>query len=266
MVVTRFQSAPPVRPAGPFGAVAPRGVDGGRLDGADFYAPGRAAPPARPQPSRRLPLQGHRVGFETGVGAAQGAIPGCPLQLILLGPPGSGKTTQAEMLAEQLELPHISVGRLLRQEIEQGTELGEAVEKYVRAGELAPSALVFQVLEKRLDSEDIGSGFVIDGYPRELEQVLPFEELGQSRGFDNLQVVGLEVSDREVHRRLAARGRMDDPFEVIENRLEVYRESTSQVVDHFIDQGRYWVVDGEGSVAKVAERLKDCVIQWCPIA
>lgn len=263
-MISSQNTALAARAGSPFGAVAPRKIDGGRLDRMDQYVPSRRAETSVTGPSQPRPVPGPDLGAGSAIGAAAGAMPGFPLQVLLLGPPGSGKSTQAAALAERLGVVHISMGNLLREEMAAGTELGRAVSETVNGGELAPGDLVFQVLEKRLAADDVKNGFIIDGYPRELEQVPLLEDLCQRQGIANLQVVGLDVSDGEVQQRLAGRGRADDSAEVVANRLEIYHDQTSQVIDHFINEGRFWVVNGEGSVDEVAHRLEDCVSQWCP--
>lgn len=250
-------SAPTYRPVetararSPFGAVAPRKADGGRLEGVDGYFPSHRA--SKPWISRE-------AGQSTAVGAAAGATPGFPLQLILLGPPGSGKTTQAERLAEKYQVPHISVGRLLAEEVARGSEVGKQVQPYMEKGDLAPSGLVYEVLAERLSQPDAAGGFIIDGYPREMAQVPLFEKLLTNKNVTNLQVLGIEVCDEEVKTRLMTRGRVDDKPEVVDHRLDVYRDETSQVVDYFINQGVYFVVDGQGSVDEVTRRIEECAV------
>lgn len=250
-------SAPTYRPAetararSPFGSVVPRKADGGRLESVDNYFPTHRA--SKPWVSRES-------GLSTGVEASAGATPGFPLQLILLGPPGSGKSTQAERLAEKYQVPHISVGKLLREEMEKGTELGDQVRPYVQSGDLAPSGLVYEVLADRLAQPDAAAGFIIDGYPREMAQVPVFEKLLATQNVTNLQVLGIEVCEDEVKTRLAARGRLDDAPETVAHRLEVYHEETAQVVDYFINQGIYFIVDGQGSVDEVTQRIEECAL------
>ncbi|MCA9792555.1 MAG: nucleoside monophosphate kinase, partial [Candidatus Eremiobacteraeota bacterium] len=221
MMISSHNTAIAARAGSPFGAVAPRKIDGGRLDGMDQYAPSRRAESSPVGPPVPRPVPGPDLGTGTAIGTAAGAMPGFPLQVLLLGPPGSGKSTQAAALAEHLGVVHISMGNLLRDEMAAGTELGQAVAQTVNSGELAPGDLVFQVLEKRLAADDVKNGFIIDGYPREIEQVPLLEDLCHRQGIANLQVVGLDVSDGEVKQRLSGRGRTDDDPAVVKHRLEI---------------------------------------------
>lgn len=235
----------------------PRKTDGSRLDVEDRYVP-RTSPNRKATVDRRAP---DRFAADAIGAAAPGAV-AVALQLVLMGPPGSGKSTQARALSRSLDLPHISVGSLLRQEMDRGTELGELVRETVESGDLAPSEVVFQVVQQRLQEADCDRGFIMDGYPREQAQLGPFSRLMEARGYDNLHAIGIEVPDDEVFLRLGKRGRLDDTPEVIRHRLEVFREETEPMIAHYREQGVYHGIDGMGTPAEVAERIAAEVGAW----
>jgi len=124
---------------------------------------------------------------------------------------------------------------------------------------LAPPALVRDLIQDRLEREDAAQGFILDGYPRQDEQLAEFEEMRQEMGWGNVLVLGLEVPEEEVTRRLAGRGRADDTPEVIRNRMEIYRQETEPVMDYFRSRGEYLGIDGNGTIEEVSQRLRDAL-------
>ncbi len=191
--------------------------------------------------------------------AAAAAVPGpvgAALRLVLLGPPGSGKSTLGQILARERGIPHISVGDLVRQEIASGSERGRALAQQTEGGDLASPELVRDLVQDRLGREDASRGFILDGYPRQPEQLAEFRELDQELGWDGVQVVGLKVTEEEVTRRLEGRGRADDRPEVVRHRMEVYREETEPVMNYFRVVGEFTDLDASGPVDVVAARLR----------
>ncbi|MDI3314660.1 MAG: adenylate kinase [Mycobacterium sp.] len=174
------------------------------------------------------------------------------MRVILLGPPGAGKGTQAERLAEKLRVPHISTGELFRHNIRAGTELGLRAKRYLDAGDLVPSELTNALVEDRLDQPDAAAGFVLDGYPRSLEQAQALHDMLQRRGAEIDAVLELRVSQEELLKRLNGRGRPDDTEDVIENRMKVYREETAPLLEYYC--GQLKTVDGVGAVDEVSAR------------
>lgn len=250
---TLSSSLRPAIAASPWRAVMPRGVDGAPVvDG--FLPSGRLEEPSYSQP----PLP----GFEAAVSAVAAAAPGpvaATLRLVLLGPPGSGKSTQGEILARQKGIPHISVGQLVRDEIATGTERGRQLEAETRGGNLASAETIRGLVQDRLEQEDARQGFLLDGYPRQLSQVPALEEMRKDLGWGEIRVIGLEVSEDESVRRLNGRGRADDTPEVIRHRLEVYRQETAPVQEYYRARGEYLAVDGNGTVQEVAARVQAAV-------
>jgi len=174
------------------------------------------------------------------------------VRVVLLGPPGAGKGTQAEKLAEKLGIPHISTGELFRSNISEGTKLGVEAKRYLDAGDLVPSSLTNELVDDRLNDADAANGFILDGYPRSVEQAKALHEMLERRGTDIDAVVEFRVSEDELLTRLTGRGRADDTEEVIRNRMKVYREETAPLLDYYSDELK--TVDAVGSLDEVFAR------------
>jgi adenylate kinase len=179
---------------------------------------------------------------------------------VLLGPPGSGKGTQAELITEALAVPHVSTGDLLRAEAASGTRLGKEVAPLLRAGELVPDELIERVLERRLKAADAASGAILDGYPRTVPQAHALTGLLAETGRRVDVVLLLEVDETTVRGRLSRRAeeqhRSDDNPASIAERLAEYRHLTEPVLDYYRSQGvRVENVNGIGDVGVVHERV-----------
>jgi adenylate kinase len=180
-------------------------------------------------------------------------------RLVLLGPPGAGKGTQAQRLAERLDVPAISTGDIFRRNVSEGTELGRAAQRYMDAGEYVPDEVTNQMVADRLAQPDTEKGFLLDGYPRTTAQVTELDRMLAARGTALDGVVELTADTDEVVGRLLRRaqteGRTDDTEDVVRRRLEVYGEQTAPLTDVYRDRGLLVQVDGMGSVDEVTERL-----------
>ena len=174
------------------------------------------------------------------------------MRVVLLGPPGAGKGTQAEKLADKLGVPHISTGELFRSNIKEGTKLGLEAKRYLDAGDLVPSELTNELVDDRLDDSDTAGGFILDGYPRSVEQAKALHDMLQRRGTDIDAVVEFRVSEEELLQRLTGRGREDDTEDVIRNRFKVYREETAPLLDYYSDELK--TVDAVGTLDEVFDR------------
>jgi adenylate kinase len=170
----------------------------------------------------------------------------------LLGPPGAGKGTQAEKLAEKLGVPHVSTGDLFRRNISNETELGLRAKKYLDAGDLVPATLTNALVDDRLDDADATEGFILDGYPRSVEQAEALREMLAKRDLVLDAVVEFRVSEDELLARLKGRGRADDTEDVILNRMKVYRDETAPLLDYYRDELK--TVDAVGSLDEVFAR------------
>jgi len=185
------------------------------------------------------------------------------MRIILLGPPGSGKGTQAALLRDRLDIPHISTGDLLRNAVQQQTELGRKAKSYMDAGDLVPDDLMLGLIEERLGQADVANGFILDGYPRNLAQAEALDEVLERIGQPVDLALSVTVDEGEIVDRLSKRaideGRSDDTEEVIRNRLRVYAEQTAPVAGHYAERGQLREVDGMGSIEEVNRRLLNAI-------
>lgn len=182
-------------------------------------------------------------------------------RLIFLGPPGAGKGTQAQTLAQHLHIPHISTGDIFRQAMRERSPLGMKAKDYVDRGELVPDQLVVDLVAERLKQSDTQSGWILDGFPRNLSQAVFLDELLKKLEPNSAGVVNLEVPDRVVVQRLLARaekeGRTDDNEEVVRRRLEVYRQETEPLINFYRDRQQLISVNGNQPLEKVTSDLLD---------
>jgi adenylate kinase len=209
------------------------------------------------------------------------------LNLVLLGPPGSGKGTQGERLQEDFRLPYYATGDILRAAVRDQTELGREAEEYMERGDLVPDDVIIGVISERIEGEEAQDGFILDGFPRTTRQAEALDEELERLGRELTAAILIDVSDEEVMRRLAGRrtcteqghifhvefdppkkegvcdicgGRLvvrdDDKPEVIRNRLDQYHDKTEPLVDYYEARGILRRVDGERSSQEVADRIR----------
>jgi adenylate kinase len=180
-------------------------------------------------------------------------------RLIFLGPPGSGKGTQAQVLAADLNIPHISTGDILRHAMQEQTPLGIKAQGYVNRGDLVPDQLVQDLVQERFVQPDVKSGWILDGFPRKVTQAVFLEQLLAQTHQGDQRVVNLDAPDDVVVARLLARGRKDDTEEVIRHRLDVYRTQTAPLIDYYRDRQKLVTVNGHQSQEEVTEQLRHMV-------
>ena len=171
------------------------------------------------------------------------------MNLILLGAPGAGKGTQAELLVHKLSIPAISTGNMLREAIANGTELGKKAKAYMDAGNLVPDDVTVRLVESRLEEDDAKAGFLLDGFPRTVPQADELERILRGLGLDLDGVVQFDVSEDVVVERMLARGRADDTEDVIRNRMQVYARETAPLLDHYAD--KVIKIQAEGTVEEI---------------
>ncbi|MDE6288422.1 MAG: adenylate kinase [Muribaculaceae bacterium] len=194
------------------------------------------------------------------------------LNLVIFGAPGSGKGTQSDKLIEEYGLHHISTGEVLRDHIARGTELGKIADSYISKGQLIPDALMVKVLEEVLESEPekTRNGVIFDGFPRTIDQARALKEMLANRNTKVHAVIGLEVDEDELVRRMLNRGketgRADDQPDTIKNRLNVYHTQTSPLRDYYINEGKYHAIDGNGDVDKIFDNIRDSLSKRVPEA
>ena len=181
------------------------------------------------------------------------------MRLILMGPPGAGKGTQAKIVADHFGVPAISTGDIFRSNVSEGTELGVKAQQYMDAGEYVPDEITNLMVRNRIDEPDAEPGFLLDGYPRTLAQVEELDGMIKFTGHELDAVVVLSVDSEELVQRLLARaetdGRSDDTEDVIRRRQEVYAEQTEPLIDVYRKRGLLVEVDGMGEVDEVTERI-----------
>lgn len=209
------------------------------------------------------------------------------LNLILFGPPGAGKGTQAERLRSDFQLPYIATGDMLRENVKEGTELGTVANEYMKAGDLVPDDVIVAMVAERLQEEDARDGFILDGFPRTIDQAEALDNQLDELGRRITAVLLLDVPDEEVVRRLSGRRvclkvghnyhveldppkregvcdqdgtrlvqREDDQPEVIRNRLRVYHEKTQPLVGYYDEQGLLRRIDGTREPAEVHDHIR----------
>ncbi|WP_445518327.1 adenylate kinase [Streptomyces sp. NEAU-174] len=213
------------------------------------------------------------------------------MRIVLVGPPGAGKGTQAAYLAEKLSIPHISTGDLFRANISQGTPLGKQAQEYMRAGQLVPDEVTIGMAEDRLDQEDAQPGFLLDGFPRNQIQAEALDTYLGRRGVSLDAVLDLEVPESEVIKRIAGRRtcrndsshtfhveykppkapgvcdacggelyqREDDSEETVRKRLEVYHRETEPIIDYYKAKGLVVTISALGKVSEVTQRAMDAL-------
>lgn len=184
--------------------------------------------------------------------------------IVIFGAPGSGKGTQSEFIIKKYGLFHISTGDVLRSQIAQGTELGKIADGYISNGKLIPDELMIDILDDVLSSApETANGVIFDGFPRTINQAVALDNLLEKRGTQLDIVVGLEVEEEELIARLINRGktsgRSDDNLETIQKRLDVYKNQTTPLREHYIAQGKYAQIMGMGSIEEIFARIESAI-------
>ncbi len=207
------------------------------------------------------------------------------MRIILVGPPASGKGTQAQRLGQKLGVPHISMGDLLREEIKKQTPLGREIRSYIEKGVLVPDETVQKILENRLEQEDAQKGFVLDGYPRTKKQAIELDKYLEEKGWKIDAVIVIRVPFEVLEERVTLRrvcescgrvyhlkynpppregececgGRLaqraDDTPEVLKERIRIYESQEKELLDHYQDRARIIVVDGSRSIPEVEKEI-----------
>jgi len=189
-----------------------------------------------------------------GGGAHHGGV---ALDLVLLGPPGSGKGTQAAILSEKFRIPAISTGDVLRAQVEAG--LGQRVKAYLDRGELVPDSLVVDLIQHRLLDPDTQAGFILDGFPRTVPQAQALDSMLAALDRPLDAVLYLQVDPQAVRERLGQRHRVDDQQGVIDHRLDVFLQQTAPLITYYQDQGKLKLIDGTRPPEVVAAGIEDVI-------
>ena len=184
-------------------------------------------------------------------------------RLLLIGPPGAGKGTQAALLSEHFSVPAISTGDIFRYNVKNQTPLGIEAKGFMDRGEYVPDSLTNALVRDRLSHDDAQKGFLLDGYPRTIDQVHELDSILGDTGRKLDVVVQLTADNEELVRRLAKRaeieGRADDTPEVIRRRLEVYDSQTAPLIDVYASRGLVAMIDGLGEIADVTARIVEAL-------
>ena len=185
------------------------------------------------------------------------------MKLILFGPPGAGKGTQANFIADKYKVSHISTGDVLREAVKNQTEVGMHAKSFMDKGELVPDTVVIEIIKQKLASLD-DMKFMLDGFPRTVAQAEALDEMLNELGVKIDVVVFLDVDDEEVVARIMKRqeleGRQDDSEDVVRNRLNVYREQTSPLGEYYNNKGILRKIDGIGSIEDIQSRVNDVLL------
>jgi len=186
------------------------------------------------------------------------------INLVLFGPPGAGKGTQALFLAQTFNLVHLSTGDMLRQEIAARTELGRIADELISKGQLVPDSIVIQMIEEKLKKPKTTVGFIFDGFPRTVPQAKALDELLRKHKSKVSVMLCLEVDKPELIDRLLKRGltsgRCDDAeASTIETRINIYNEKTAPIINYYESQGKYHPIQGWGAIEEIAARLRQTV-------
>jgi adenylate kinase len=192
------------------------------------------------------------------------------LRALLLAPPGAGKGTQGDLLAKHYGVPHLATGDMLRRHVAEGTPIGQAARGYIERGELVPDEIVNQLVGESTAGLDPLEGFVLDGFPRTIDQATAAYNWGRANNRTFNAVVSLAVPEDELLRRMLERGRRqgraDDTEETVRHRQAVYEESTKPLLDFYRDRGILADVNGVGTIDEVAERIRAAIESLLPEA
>jgi adenylate kinase len=212
------------------------------------------------------------------------------MNLVMLGPPGAGKGTQAALLAEELGVPHVATGDLFREALKNETELGLTAKSYMERGELVPDEVTVAMVRERLQKPDCEGGVILDGFPRTIEQAQALSSLLTERGEAIDAALFIDAAEDELVRRLSSRWtcrqcqavynvisnpprqegkcdicggelyqRADDVPETVRNRIRVYRQQTSPLIDYYEDQGLLITIKSEGGIERVQQRIQEAL-------
>lgn len=179
------------------------------------------------------------------------------MRIIIFGPPGAGKGTQAGLISEEYDIPHLSTGNIFRSAIKNETELGREVKAILDAGDLVPDEKVVALVQEELQDDKYDDGYILDGFPRTVAQAKAFDEILEKNNEILTAFLQLQVPEQELVERILSRGegRSDDTREGIKKRLKVYKKETEPVLDYYREKGAVQEVDGTGSIEEIFNRI-----------
>jgi len=183
------------------------------------------------------------------------------MRIIIFGPPGAGKGTQAKLISEEYDIPHLSTGEIFRTAIKNETPLGKEVKSILDAGDLVPDEKVVALVEEELKDAKYEDGYILDGFPRTVPQAEAFDDILEKKGKSLDAFLQLQVPEEELVHRILSRGegRSDDTPEKVKNRLKVYWNETQPVLNHYKDQEIVKEINGVGSIDDIFDRIKNAL-------
>lgn len=182
------------------------------------------------------------------------------MRIVLIGPPGAGKGTQSVLLAEKLQVPHLSTGEILRDACAEQTDVGRQVAEFMQQGQLVPDDIVEKIVFKELSSQACRSGYILDGFPRTVPQASEFDAWLERRGSSLSLVLEFCVTEEILLKRLADRGRVDDDRDVIRKRMQQYAELTRPLLEYYQNHGvLHTIHGGEGSAEDVFAKIEKII-------
>jgi len=180
------------------------------------------------------------------------------MRIVIFGPPGAGKGTQAKLISEEYDIPHLSTGEIFRSAIKNETELGKEVKAILDAGELVPDDKVVALVKEKLKESKYDGGYILDGFPRTVPQAEAFDQILNEKGKRLDVFLQLDVPEEELVKRILSRGegRSDDTPQKVKNRLKIYQKETQPVLDYYKKQDVVKKIDGVGSIKEIFNRIK----------
>ena len=187
------------------------------------------------------------------------------MQIIIFGPPGAGKGTQASFIADKYSVAHISTGDLLREAVKNQTDTGVLAKAYMDKGELVPDSVVIELIKQKLENLE-NNRFMLDGFPRTVAQAEALDNMLREISLELDAVIFLDVDDEEVVTRILKRqeieGRQDDSEDIVRNRLSVYKEQTSPLRDYYDTKGILRKIEGKGEIGEISERINEVLVNF----
>ncbi len=177
------------------------------------------------------------------------------MYLIILGPPGAGKGTQSILIAEKMGLKHLSTGEILRKAVTDGTPLGLKAKEVMDSGNLVSDEIMVGIIKDAISDDIARKGFILDGFPRTIEQARELDKIMDSLGYNSAKVINITLDDEELVRRMLGRGRKDDTEETIKNRLKVYKDQTAPVKEHYSSKSAVFDIYGIGSISEINDKI-----------
>ena len=182
------------------------------------------------------------------------------MYLIILGPPGAGKGTQSILIAEKMGLKHLSTGEILRKAVTDETPLGLKAKEVMDSGNLVSDEIMVGIVTEAISADDAKGGFILDGFPRTIEQAKELDKIMESLGYSSAKVINITLDDEELVRRMLGRGRKDDTEETIKNRLKVYKDQTAPVKQHYSSKSAVFDIYGIGSISEINNKILEVLM------